>query len=149
MVKQWEAEGVHITEVSIDSEQAAARLKKPVGKYITLESAGVKQRDPNSRIAMSNLLAEELGAFAAGRSAGDGGGPGQPPRHARCARPLAVDKTLVDAAPVSGNSRRGERAHVPGLRGCARRAGVTGLETMETIKGLVDTVRPARADRCG
>lgn len=142
-VKQWEAEGVHITEVSIDSEQAAARLKKPVGKYITLESAGVKQRDPNSRIAMSNLLAEELGRLLP---------PGEAPvmvvglgnRHVTpdALGPLAVDKTLVTRhlfreIPGAVNERMCPVCAVaPGV------LGVTGLETMETIKGLVDTVRP-------
>ena len=95
-VKQWEAEGVHITEVSIDDEQAAEHLKKPVGKYITLESAGVKQRDPGSRLAISNLLAEELGRLLP---------PGEAPvmvvglgnRNVTpdALGPLAVDKTLV------------------------------------------------------
>ena len=92
---------------------------------------------------MSNLLAEELGRLLP---------PGEAPvmvvglgnRHVTpdALGPLAVDKTLVTRhlfreIPGAVNERMCPVCAVaPGV------LGVTGLETMETIKGLVDTVRP-------
>lgn len=142
-VKQWEAGDVHITEVSIDDPEAAKRLKKPMGKYVTLECEGVKRRDPNARLAMSNLLAEELGRLV---PKGDAPvmvvGLGNRFVTPDALGPLAIDKTLVTRhlfreLPGAVDGRMCPVCAVaPGV------LGVTGLETMETIKGLVETVKP-------
>ena len=57
-LSNWETGGVRVTEVNVSTKEGAALLHKPIGHYITLESEGVKQKIPQARQAMSNILGE-------------------------------------------------------------------------------------------
>ena len=142
-VKQWETEGVTITEVSIEDEAAARQLDKPVGKYITLECEGVKRRDPDARVAMSNLLSEELARLLPqGEQPVMVIGLGNRQVTPDALGPMTVDRTLVTRhlfreLPQYVDSRMSSVCAVaPGV------LGVTGLETIETLKGLVEQIQP-------
>lgn len=143
-VSHWEVLGVTVTEVIVQSEEAARRLDKPVGCYLTLESRGLRTRQPEAREALSALLGEELRRM-------------MPPQDDRptlviglgnrnvtpdSLGPLTVDHTLVtrhmfEARPEYADMRmRSVCALAPGV------LGVTGIETFETVRALVDTLRP-------
>ena len=60
-INRWDQMGVDITEVLVQDEHAAAELGKPRGAYLTLECPALRRRDVEARLAMANLLGEELG----------------------------------------------------------------------------------------
>lgn len=142
-VNHWETAGVDVTEVKVTSQKAAAQLGKPMGNYITLESESVKSRDAESRLAMSALIGEELGRMAdikggAALVAGLGNRMVTPDSLG----PLTVDRVLVTRhifarMPQYADERlRSVCAVAPGVMG------VTGIETAEMLKSIVDCVRP-------
>ena len=57
-VSQWETGGVQLTEVVISDAGSAEELGKACGKYLTLESPLLRERDPETRMAMAALLGE-------------------------------------------------------------------------------------------
>ena len=143
-VNHWEEMGVAVTEVTVQTEEAAQRLDKPVGCYLTLESGGIRAREAEARQALAALLGEELRRM-------------MPPADDRptlvvglgnrmvtpdSLGPLTVDHTLVtrhmfEARPEYADMRmKSVCAIAPGV------LGVTGLETFETVRALVDAVRP-------
>lgn len=143
-VSTWETGGVSVTEVNVSTEEGAALLHKPIGHYITLESEGVKQKIPQARQAMSNILGEELDRLLPReRNApvlviGLGNRMVTPD----ALGPLTVDHTLVtrhlfSEIPERLDGRlRSVCAIAPGV------LGVTGIETMEMVRGVVRAVQP-------
>ena len=63
-ISRWEEMGVDVTEVLVTDDAAARELGKPVGTYLTLECAALRRRDLDARLAMANLLGEELARFS-------------------------------------------------------------------------------------
>ena len=96
-VSHWETMGVTLTEVLIDREDAARQLGKSCGNYLTLECSGILKRDPDARVAMANLLGEELARML--KRDGDAPvmvvGLGNRDITPDSLGPLAVDGTLV------------------------------------------------------
>lgn len=143
-VNHWETAGVDVTEVKVTSQKAASQLGKPMGNYITLESESVKSRDAEARLAMSALIGEELGRMADLKGgvalvAGLGNRMVTPDSLG----PLTVDRILVTRhifahMPQYADERlRSVCAVAPGVMG------VTGIETAEMLKSIVECVRPA------
>lgn len=143
-VEHWETAGVDVTEVKVTSQKAASQLGKPMGNYITLESEAVKSRDAESRLAMSALIGEELGRMADLKGgcalvAGLGNRMVTPDSLG----PLTVDRILVTRhifaqMPQYADERlRSVCAVAPGV------LGVTGIETAEMLKSIVECVKPA------
>lgn len=143
-VNHWETAGVGVTEVKVTSQKAASQLGKPMGNYITLESESVKSRDAEARLAMSALIGEELGRMVdlkGGHAlvAGLGNRMVTPDSLG----PLTVDRILVTRhifahMPQYADERlRSVCAVAPGV------LGVTGIETAEMLKSIVECVRPA------
>ena len=96
-VHQWEAGGIQITEVIVNTESAAERIGKPMGRYLTLSCPLLTQHDPDARIAMSHLLGDELSRLI---SPADGApvmvvGLGNRGVTPDALGPAAIDKTLV------------------------------------------------------
>ena len=147
-INQWEQAGVHITEVMIETEEGARALGKPIGSYLTLEAPLLREGDADVRLAISNILAEEIGRMltASGVEQGSEGDPvlvvglGNRRVTPDCIGPMTADRTLVtrhmlrEAPGAAG--MRSVCAFVPGV------LGVTGLETAEMIESLVQRLHP-------
>ncbi len=143
-VNHWETMGVQMTEVIIHQEDAGRQLGKPQGVYLTLECEGVRQRDMDSRLAMANLLGEELARMVKW----EGKGPvlvvglGNRRITPDSLGPLAIDRTLVtrhmfrEIPEYADKRMRSVCAIAPGV------LGVTGIETVEMIRSLVSTLKP-------
>ena len=143
-VSNWETMGVKMTEVLVEEEAAAKALGKAVGCYMTLECPGLRARDVDARLAVSNLLGEEIARMLhldADRTvlvAGLGNRRITPD----ALGPLVVDRTLVTRHMFSQIPEYADRrmqsvcAIAPGV------LGVTGVETMEIIESLVQSLRP-------
>lgn len=148
-VSQWEAMGVTLTEVIVETEAASRALGKAVGAYMTLECAAMRHRDLDARLAMANLLGEEIARMLPRE--GDAPvlvvGLGNRRVTPDSLGPQAVDRTLVtrhmfEELPGFADERmRSVCAIAPGV------LGVTGVETMEMIEALTAKVRP-RAILC-
>lgn len=144
-VSQWEEESVSITEVRVETEEAAQRLGKSVGTYLTLECEGVRRRDPAAREEVQNVLGEEIARLLPPDEQGAPVlvvGLGN-----RCVTPDSLGPKTVDGTLVTRHLLRelpdkvDERlnpvcAIAPGVMGA------TGLETMETVSALVKEIHP-------
>lgn len=143
-VNHWETMGVTLTEVVLDGEDAAKKLGKVCGNYLTLECAGILTHDADARIAMANILGEELARMI--KRHDDAPvmvvGLGNRDITPDSLGPLAVDGTLVTRhmfreLPQYTNKRmHSVCAIAPGV------LGVTGFETGEVVESLVKAIRP-------
>lgn len=141
----WEESGVMITQVIIESEDAAKALGKPRGQYLTLECEGVRKRDPMAYHALSAILGEELFRMLP---------PDETRRPAlvvglgnRMITPDALGPKTVDSVLVTRHlihempDETDERLNnvcciAPGV------LGITGIETMESIEAVAKAVKP-------
>jgi len=143
-VSTWDEGGVSITEVKIERAEGARLLGKPEGIYVTMECEGLRTRAPESRDAMAALLGEEIH-----RLLPEGGekpvlviGLGNRSVTPDSLGPQVVDGTLVTRhlfreLPEAVDERMSPVCAVaPGV------LGVTGVETLEMARGIVDHVNP-------
>lgn len=147
-VSHWETDGIRVTEVLVDDNEAARQLGKPKGTYLTLESDLLKERDPDARLAMASLLGEEIDRVL---PKAEGGAPvlvvglGNRAITPDSLGPGVVDRTLVTRHLLGGSLRDNPMQSVcavaPGV------LGVTGIESMELVEAVVRQVKP-RAVLC-
>ena len=147
-VSHWESGGIEITEVLVTDNEAAQLLEKPKGAYLTLECPLLLERDPDARLAMSTLLAEEIDRVL---PESDGAAPvlvvglGNRSITPDALGPGVVDRTLVTRhmldTPWAQSGLNSVCAVAPGV------LGITGIESMELVEALVRAVQP-RAILC-
>ena len=147
-VSHWESGGIEITEVLVTDNEAAQLLDKPKGAYLTLECPLLLERDPDARLAMAGLLAEEIDRIL---PAPDGDAPvlvvglGNRSITPDALGPGVVDRTLVTrhllGAPWAQSGMNSVCAVAPGV------LGITGIESMELVEALVRDLSP-RAVLC-
>ena len=147
-VSRWDSDGIEITEVLVTDNEAAQLLGKPKGSYLTLECPLLRERDPDARLAMASLLAEEIARVlpeGGGRAPVLVVGLGNRNITPDSLGPGVVDRTLVTrhmlSAPWSGDQMNSVCAVAPGV------LGITGIESMELVEALVRDLSP-RAVLC-
>ncbi|SJZ96613.1 GPR endopeptidase [Selenihalanaerobacter shriftii] len=140
-----------ITRIQVMNQQAAKAIGKKPGNYITIESEGLRQGQRPLHEYLSGVMADELNhlihfenlnknsdkeptilviGLGNWNATPDALGP-------RVAHHLLVTRHLYDAAPIE--AREGMRpvcALAPGV------LGLTGIETAEILKGVIDKVHP-------
>ncbi|MBM7867029.1 GPR endopeptidase [Heliobacterium gestii] len=137
-------QSVVVTTVVVDSEQGEQAMGKPRGTYVTIDAPPLRENNRESHQAISTILARELaGLLPIGPDSsvlvvGLGNWNATPD----ALGPKVVESTLVTRhlhhyAPeeLSGNLRP-VSAIAPGV------LGLTGIETAEIIKGIVEKTRP-------
>ena len=141
-VHRWEESDIQLSEVVIHTEEAAQSLDKPCGTYLTLECALLREHDPDARIAMANLLGEELSRMLTPSQDAPVlvvglGNRGVTPDSLG---PAAIDKTLVTrhmlGSEYAHSGMRSVCAIAPGV------LGVTGVETVEMVESLAQKLHP-------
>lgn len=134
-----------LTHVRIVSEQGSQRMGKPIGNYITLESEKLKENDVECHERLIAILAENIRSLAKLKEddcilvAGLGNWNITPDalgpkvvakilvtRHLQGTLPEEIEQTVRPVAAIS-----------PGVMG------ITGIETGEIIKGIVDKLHPS------
>lgn len=141
-VSQWETGGVQLTEVVISDAGSAEELGKACGKYLTLESTLLRERDPETRMAMAALLGEELTRLLPEDESAPVLVVGLGNRFITpdSLGALTVDRTLVTRHMTGSDFFRSDLRSVcavaPGV------LGVTGVETLEMVRSLTESVRP-------
>ena len=144
IVEELEDEGTKITKVEILNEEAARDIGKPVGTYITLDIPEFTAYDGGLMNDVSNVLGKNLKkligikenelALVVGlgnwKVTPDALGPKvtegiMVTRHLKSVMPETIDDSVFPVAAIA-----------PGV------LGVTGVETGEIIKGLVEKIKP-------
>ena len=143
-VEQDENLGITVTWVEITTEEGSAAMGKPVGNYVTLEAGAMKENDPASHEEIVKILASKLGRLHKLPKDATILVIGLGNRHVTpdALGPKVCDKLLVtrhlgDAVPLDvAGELRAVCAIAPGVMG------ITGVETAEIAKGIVDRVKP-------
>ncbi len=139
-------QGIVVTRVFIDTEEAAKQLGKAVGSFVTIDAPQLTDNDPLFREKVEQVLHTELSSLTSELKKGDTVliiGLGN-----RTITPDALGPAVVDKVAVSRHvteylpSLVDERVRpvcsiAPGV------LGVTGLETGEVVQGIVEKVQPA------
>ncbi|MBR3992726.1 MAG: GPR endopeptidase, partial [Anaerotignum sp.] len=144
-VKTKETDDYFLTHVEIHSEKGSRLMGKPMGNYITLEAEKLKENDAECHEKIIKVLAENIRSLAqfdeescilvAGLGnwniTPDALGPKVVSkilvtRHLQGTLPEEIEETVRPVAAVS-----------PGVMG------ITGIETGEIIKGIVERLQPS------
>lgn len=143
-VKEYIEEDIKITEVKVIDEKGEEIIGKPKGSYVTLEIPDFVHYDSDSMEKVSRVLAKTLGdliqldssmtALVVGLGnwnvTPDAVGP-------KVASKLMVTRHLKELVPDSiDEGVRPVCALAPGV------LGITGMETGEIIKGVVEKIKP-------
>ena len=146
VVDTKELEDCTVTTVEIINETGSKIMNKEIGKYITLESDLMKFDDDDSREKVINYLKDELidifGTDQSKRTLVIGLGNWNITSDAL--GPRAVSKTLVTRHIFKNYNKDYDddfsevAALSPGVMG------ITGIETAEIVKSIVDKIKPDR-----
>lgn len=139
-----ERDGIEVTRVRITSPEGESKLGKPMGNYITIEAGGIKDRNPEVNEMVSQRIKDEIKAIL---NLNDNSnvlvvGLGNWNITPDSLGPKVVDRLMVtrhilELIPDQVDERvRAVCAMAPGV------LGITGIETGEVIKGIVDRVKP-------
>lgn len=133
-----------VTTVTILSPEGARMMNKPLGKYITIEAPNLRIIDPEIQTEISNVLArklqeliptsEQLNILLVGLGNWN-------------ATPDALGPKVIDQSVVTRHLYNyAPEALTPGLRSVCALApgvlGITGIETAEILRGVVEKVQP-------
>lgn len=133
-----------VTTVTIFSPEGARMMNKPLGNYITIEAPNLRIIDPEIQTEISNLLArklqelipssEQLNILLVGLGNWN-------------ATPDALGPKVIDQSVVTRHLYNyAPEALTPGLRSVCALApgvlGITGIETAEILRGVVEKVQP-------
>lgn len=144
-VSRWEESGITVTEVKVETHDAARAIGKREGTYLTLECEGVRKRDPAAREALQNILGEEIARLlppdemnAPVMVVGLGNRMVTPDALGpKTVDGLLITRHLFSEMPDQVNHRLScVCAIAPGVMG------ITGIETMETVSSLTQTIHP-------
>jgi len=142
--ENYEENGIEITKVRITSPDGEKKVGKPMGNYITIEAAGIRDRNPEFDELVSQRLSDEIkGLLNLNKNSNvlvvglgnwnitpDSLGPKVVDR-------VMVTRHILELIPDQVDERvRAVCAIAPGV------LGITGIETVEIIKGVVDRVKP-------
>lgn len=138
-------EGFQATKVEIINAEAARRLGKPLGRYVTIEAEGLRYKNTALQQTVMRALAKELlwlislPADATVLVVGLGNWKITPDALGpRAVEHVVVTRHLQDMlSPELKGGVRSVCAIAPGV------LGITGMETVEFVQGIVHNIRPA------
>lgn len=137
-------EGITVTRVRITGDEGAQQMGKAPGNYITIEAPGLREKDTSIQEKVSQVLARELRKMISLNEKSttlvvglgnwnvtpDALGP-------KVNEDLLVTRHILQMEPeILGEGFRPVCAFAPGV------LGITGIETAEILKGVVERVKP-------
>lgn len=143
-IEEYEQNGIKISKVVIKTEQAAEKIGKPCGTYITIDAHVLRKNSEKGYDDTVNILSRQLesilnlnpksSVLVVGLGnryvTPDALGP-------KVIDSLMVTRHLIDELPdVFGENTRAVSAVSPGV------LGLTGIETLEIIRGITDKIKP-------
>jgi spore protease len=143
-VREEEMDGIKITRVEVMTPQAAAQIGKPPGRYFTLECPALRYRSRVTLKEVAGIIASELAELAGLPRANDvlivGLGNWQATPDAlgpRVVSQLMITRHIREHLPQELGGRLNPVAAIsPGV------LGITGMETIDIVRGIVEQVRP-------
>ena len=144
IVQNEESDGIIITHVEITNENGSRAMGKPVGNFITIEAKGLRDNDSECHEMISHRLKECLeGLITTKKDAvflvvGLGNWNITPD----ALGPKVVDKILVTRHMMDSLSETIKEAVSPAAAIAPGVMGITGIETAEIIKGIVEKLKP-------
>ncbi len=141
-----ESKEMTISRVRVKDESGSKAMGKPIGYYVTIEVPRLKEKDPELTEEVSMNMADELERMVEipveatilviglgnWNVTPDSLGP-------KVVQKLIVTRHLIEYMPGKFNAKKGIRpvcALAPGV------LGLTGIETGDVIRGLVEKVEP-------
>ena len=139
---------VLITKVQIETKNAAKRMGKPIGTYITMEVPGLKEDDEGFHKDISLLLANQIRELIAKEGEVEEKsimivGLGNRAVTADALGPKVIDHLSITRHIISTYGKEAYAEEVPTIS--AMEPGVmakTGIETAEMIAGVVEKTKP-------
>ena len=143
-VDNYSKDSVNVTKVKIENEAGAEKIGKPIGNYVTIECENLRTGDEASLEASKQVLTQELSYLADINENSvvlvvglgnrfvtpDALGP-------KVTDDIYVTRHLFSEMPESvSDDLRSVCAVSPGV------LGITGIETVEIIKGVTQRVKP-------
>ncbi len=136
--------GITITRVEVTTPQAASSVGKPPGRYFTLECPLLRGRDRSLLKQIAGIVSRELSELAGLPRRGDvlivGLGNWQATPDAlgpRVTQQLMITRHIREHLPQELGGRLNPVAAIsPGV------LGITGMETIDVVKGLVAEIKP-------
>ena len=145
-VKNKDLENCKVSIVEVIDEQGSKIMNKGIGKYVTLESNLMKFDDDESREEMITYLKDELveilGSDKTKKTLVIGLGNWNITSDAL--GPKSVSKTLVTRHIFKNYNKDYDDDFTEVSALCPGVMGITGLETSETVKSIVDMIKPDR-----
>lgn len=144
--REREEEGIKIAYVDID-QTGADRIGKKAGSYITIYADGVKKQDTNRQMSAAKMLAKELEQLLEKNNIGkdDVGlivGLGNWQVTPDALGPMTADKILVTSHLFKLHYETVAEGYRPVASVTPGVMGVTGIETSNIIRGIVDEFKP-------
>jgi spore protease len=140
---------IQVHHIIIRTEGGAQALNRPIGSYVTIESPPLKIHDAEVKEEIITAISRHLPEIIAEKIAL------QPEDTVLLvglgnwrATADAIGPRFIEFSPITRQfSQYAPDALVPGMRPCCGIApgvlGITGLETLEVIQGIVEKVKPA------
>lgn len=143
-VSEESLDGIKITRVHVVTPEAAAHVGKPPGRYFTLECPALRYRNRVTLRKVGDLISRELTVLAGLPRRGDvlivGLGNWQATPDAlgpKVISQLMVTRHIRDYIPAElGGRLYPVAAFSPGV------LGITGMETLDIVKGIVNQIHP-------
>ncbi len=143
-IREETLDGMKLTRVQVSTPGAAEQVGKPPGRYFTLECPDLRFRSRTTLKDVAETIAREISILAGLPRKGDvlivGLGNWQATPDAlgpRVISQLMVTRHLRDFVPAELGGRLNPVAAIsPGV------LGITGVETIDIVKGVVDQVKP-------
>lgn len=138
---------VSLHTITVKNQAGAQRIGKPIGTYVTIQSPPLKINDPYVKEEIINAMSDSFSRLA---------GQAIKPTDTILlvglgnwrATPDALGPKFIEYSPITRHYHQyAPQALVEGMRPTCGIApgvlGITGLETFEVVKGVVDSVKPA------
>ncbi len=146
-IEETSEEGVHLTRISIENDQGAKILNKRPGHYLTFEALGLRRQDIDHQNKVTDMFAKEFRAYLKMLNIKEDAkilvvGLGNWNVTPDALGPLVVERLLItrhlfELMPDQVNDGfRPVSAIAPGV------LGITGIETSEVVKGVVENSKP-------
>ena len=143
-----ENQDIHVTKVYIDTKNAAGRLGKPMGTYITIEADAMVEPDEGYHREISICLAEELNRLLPGEEEEQSVlvvGLGNREVTADALGPQVLDNLFITRHMVKIYGKAAVGEGNVNLISCIE-PGVmakTGMETLEIVSGVIEETSPS------
>ena len=135
-------DGYQVTVVKVLNSAGAQAIGKPIGQYVTVTIEPILHREEHAFARCCAVLSDQLRSLLpTGASAALIAGLGNPKITPDAVGPIAVEnivvtRHLIETIPTYFSSYRPVCAVSPGV------LGMTGIESGETIKGIVEQIQP-------